>query len=519
MSRWAACVLMGLMAVSAGSVQADQYVVKLDPDLEAAPRDGRVILFFITETGRQWDRREPMNAPFYSSPQPVASIAVERFGPGDSILIDDSVFVFPRPLREMGGRARVQAVFDHDQTERSHESGPGNLSSEVLTVELSPEREDRFELTLSNVVRGPSLPAERENLKWVEWRSEMLSEFYGRDVYHRAGVALPPGYHDEDRADVLWPAQYVIPGFGGRHEMAQRYATTYGSPAAAAIVPLFVTIVLDPESPLGHHGFVDSENHGPRGTALVEEFIPHLESEFRLVSETEARVVTGHSSGGWSSLWLQLNWPEVFGACWSSAPDPIDFSAFQKTNLYEDESMYVMPNGEETPSYRMRTREGREVIAMTVRQEVLVEYAMHPAGGSGQQWDAWMAMFSPRDPETGYPKRMFDPKTGRINREVVEHWKPFDITRRVGENWEKYGPIVSERVRLVCGARDCYYLNRAVDRFAAMIEEHRDGEKRPGYVHMHPWANHNNIDDLMARRWYPEQRAYLKQHGLDRSGR
>ncbi len=512
-------VLLLTLLVLAATARSDQYVVTLDSDLEVQPRDGRVILFWITESGRMWDRRQPMNAPFYESPQPVASIAVKQFGPGDSVTIDDNVFVFPRPLREMSGRVRVQAVFDHDETERSHEQGPGNLSSEVMAVELSPEREDRFELTLTNVIEGPSLPEERENLKWVERRSDLLSEFYGRDVYHRAGVALPPGYADDDRAEESWPAQYVIPGFGGRQETARQYATTYGSRAAASLVPLFVTIVLDPESPLGHHGFVDSENHGPRGTALVEEFIPYLESRFRLVPETEARVVTGHSSGGWSSLWLQLNWPEVFGACWSSAPDPIDFSAFQKTNLYEDERMYLMPNGEETPSYRMRSRDGGEVVAMTVRQEVLVEYAIHPEGGSGQQWDTWMAMFSPRDTETGFPKRMFDPETGRIDREVVENWKQFDLTRRVREDWDRYGPIVTGRVRLVCGARDCYYLNRAVDRFAAMVEELDDGERRPGYIHMHPWANHNNIVDLMARRWYPEQREYLKRHGLDRSGR
>jgi len=42
----------------------------------------------------------------------------------------------------------------------------------------------------------------------------------------------------------------------------------------------------------------------PRGEALVKEFIPYLESQFHLIAKPEARIVTGHSSGGWSSLWL-----------------------------------------------------------------------------------------------------------------------------------------------------------------------------------------------------------------------
>ncbi len=39
---------------------------------------------------------------------------------------------------------------------------------------------------------------------------------------------------------------------------------------------------------------------------------------------------SGHSSGGWSSLWLQIEHPEVFGGVWSLAPDPVDFRDFVK---------------------------------------------------------------------------------------------------------------------------------------------------------------------------------------------
>ena len=88
---------------------------------------------------------------------------------------------------------------------------------------------------------------------------------------------------------------------GGRHDGAIAYADMQATPGVGDIAPVAVWIVLDPESPLGHHGFLDSPSNGKRATALVEELIPHLEERFRLVTRPEGRLVTGHSSGGWAA--------------------------------------------------------------------------------------------------------------------------------------------------------------------------------------------------------------------------
>jgi hypothetical protein len=509
---------------------ADSYTVRIDPSIEMEPRGGRVILLFVVDDGRPRPPHSALNgpplyAPFYDDPQPIASVAVENFGPGDSITInDENAVVFGGPLAELDGKVRVQAIFNHDTTERSHEQGPGNVYSDVVSIDLREQRPDGFEIVLRNVIPPMRMPPDQADLKWIEFRSEMLSEFYGRDVYHRAGVALPPGYNDPDHPRQEWPVVYVIGGFGSRHTQAFSYALMYRTPGVEEVAPLAVVIVLDPESPLGHHGFTETENHGPRGTALVKEFIPHLEKEFRIVAKPQARIVTGHSSGGWTSLWLQLQWPDVFGACFSSAPDPIDFTAFQKSNIYEDESMFVMSDGSETPSYRKVSFEREDVVLMTVREEVGMEYALHPLGGSGQQWDTWAAMFSPKDEETGFPKRLFDPLTGKIDRSIAESWKKFDIARLVREDWDNYGPIVTERVRLVCGELDDYYLHPAVERFRDLVEEKTGkpmeaGDERRttlegGYVLIHPYATHDNMIAYITNRWNREMRLHLKRHGL-----
>ncbi len=492
---------------------ADTYRVTLDPSARQEPADGRLILFFVTETGGRWEHIAPVTGPFWERPQPIASVAVSGLEPGGWVTIDGAAIAFPTSLDLLDGPVRVQAILDVDNTERSHLEGPGNLLSDVVTTKLDAKAEDFVSLTLKRTVRPRRLSAERDNLKWIEFRSDSLSRFYGRDVFHRAGVALPQGYLDPDAVRAHWPAIYIVPSFGGRHSDAARLARRLERPGGS--LPDAVHIVLDPESPLGHHGFVDSVNHGPRGAALVSELIPHLESKFRLVARPEARIVTGHSSGGWSALWLQLNWREVFGGCWASSPDPIDFTAFQMANLYENANLYVDEQGELVPSYRVLTGpDGGTAVRMTVREECLMEHAMNPNGGSGEQWDTWEAMFSPKDPSSGYPEPLFDARTGAIHRKVVAHWSRFDITKQVTENWELLGPIVTDRVRLICGSVDSFYLNRAVERFREKIALQRGSEDGAGYVELVEGADHHTVVRAIHARWRREMIEHLRNHEL-----
>jgi hypothetical protein len=521
-------VLLGIGLIFAasgafsGAASADVWRVKLDPAARTEPASGRIVLFFMTPNPnanrREWPNDLPIDGPFFERPQPIASQAVVNFKPGDVITLDGSSLAWPKSLDTLDGTVRVQALLDIDWTERSHTDGPGNLFSDVLEVELSATRSDNIDLTLSNVVKPRGERKDFKNLKWVSLRSERLSKFHGRDVYHRAGVALPKGYNIPDYPRQQWPVFYVIPGYGGRDDEAVGWAEMLMTEGVEDIAPIAVYIVLDPESPLGHHGFCDSANNGPVGEALVKEFIPYLESQFRLVARPEARIVTGQSSGGWSSLWLALNYPDVFGACWSSAPDPVDFSAFQMTDLYHDASMFVMPDGQETPSYRAKISSTSGLVpCMTVRQEAGMERAIDPDGRSGQQWDAWEAMFSPRDDLTGLPRPLFDPMTGVIHKDVVEHWQRYDIARLIESRWNTLGPVMLDRVRLSVGEQDSFYLNRAVERLQQKVKALQAQHGTPagaGSIVIVPRATHATLDGMMFQTWNAERRAYLKSHGL-----
>src|SRR5206468_6466151 len=112
-------------------------------------------------------------------------------------------------------------------------------------------------------------------------------------------------------------------------------------------------VFLDGSFPTGHHDFADSVNNGPWGKALTTELIPYLEQHFHLVAKPYARFLTGHSSGGWSSLWLQVAYPDFFGGTWSTSPDPVDFRDFQRVDLYApDQNLFTDAEGQPRPLSR-----------------------------------------------------------------------------------------------------------------------------------------------------------------------
>lgn len=488
---------------------------------DGAAGSGRLILFFLRD-GRRLGGARPIDAPFYRGPQPVASLDVPALAAGTSIEVRDPQLAFPGSLDLLDGTYRVQALYRRNREERSH-WGPGNLYGPVALVELSSTRADEIELALDTAMRPTELP-ERPNLKWIDFKSERLSAFYGREVRHRAGVVFPRDYDKLDAKRRIWPTLYVIPGFGGDHRDALNWASMMATPGSEALAPQMVVVVLDPNGPLGHHGFADSENNGPRGEALVRELIPALEDRFRLEPRSEARIVSGHSSGGWSSLWLQLHHPEIFGACFASAPDPVDFSAFQMSDLYRDQNLFVSPEtGLEQPSYREPLSPTEDRVWMTVREEIGVEHVLGPRWDSGEQWGSWAAMFSGRDPATRAPRDFVDPETGDIVRSTIEEdWSRYDIARLVRDEWPRSGEILEGRIRLVCGGRDSYYLHRAVERLATLVETlkredvaaGRTPPAGPGYIDILPRASHETIVPMTTVRFNEEMREHLRRHGL-----
>lgn len=489
-------IALAHIAAMPASAQQDplRIEVTIDPAVYDGPLTGRLLVFFSPT-------EEP--APRFGGPlsalEPVVALDVVNFTAADTAVIDVATWSrpealsFPGPLRRLEpGRYFMQALIDTSRTHRDYNAAPGNLYGPILEREVHPLRSGLIRLTLDTVIEEVR-PADTEWVELAEHRSQMLSTFYGWDFYHRAGVILPPGYHENPGE--YYPVVFVIPGFGGRHTGAWDWIEgPFGAQWRAGDWPMpMIRIVLDPDVPLGHHKFANSANKGPVGDAFVSEFIPYLEARYRIIPEARARFLTGHSSGGWASLWLQVTYPDVFGGTWSTGPDPVDFRAFQIINAYEDAHAFWDELGHPRPSMRL---DG--AIVLTIREENLFEYVTGPGG----QWGSWFAAFGPRGAD-GLPVHPWHPLIGEIDHAVTETWRAYDIRSILEENWDALAPRLRNKLHIIGGAEDNFYLEISL----RMLQEFLAGKDHGGYVEIHVGDHGSFLTPALIRRIYEEMAA------------
>ena len=365
---------------------------------------------------------------------------------------DKSVTSFPLQVAEKlaPGNYRVQAVWATNPDLRGADA-PGNRFSPVQTVTL-PAKEP-IALTLSESEPPETLPAESATVKWVKLRSEKLSKFYGRPIFLRAGVVLP-----DDTASDPAKLRLLCVYIGGFH-------TRYTTARRIKPYPGMVQVMLDGDGPLGDSYSTDSAVAGPFGDATIKELLPYIEKQFHCGGTASRRFTTGGSTGGWVSLALQVYYPDTFGGCWSGFPDPLDFHAYQKIDLYADKNAYVSADGAEVPS-------ARDVLTgqtkWTVREECALENVSAFGGSyvtSGGQWGAWNAVFgSPEKPGRAAP--FWNPVSGAINRAAAEKaGSRYDLTRYCAARWKTLAPKLDGKLHVWVGERDDYFLNGGVHRF------------------------------------------------------
>ena len=289
--------------------------------------------------------------------------------------------------------------------------------------------------------------------------SERLTEFVGGPVQINSIVLTPNDYDPEHG----YPIVYVVHGFGGNHERLEKYfAPRVRAGMESGVIEPMLWVFLDASHPFGHHAFADSENMGPWGTALVEEFVPAVEARFGAIGEPWSRFTMGHSSGGWSSLWLQVRHPEVFGGVCSTAPDPVDFREFTGVDLYAQDNMYRDAEGNPTQLMRRNSE-----WAVTFEEYTRQEIAKRPVGGQIFSFDA---VFSPRGDDS-MPVPVFDRETGVIDKAVVEAWKPYDISLRLRQHWVRLGPLLAGKLHIIVGTRDTFGLEAAVHRLDEELDK------------------------------------------------
>ena len=91
-----------------------------------------------------------------------------------------------------------------------------------------------------------------------------------------------------------------------------------------------------------------------------------------------------------------------------------------------------------------------------------LELVLGTKSRSGQQWDIWEAVFSPVGAD-GYPQRIWDKRTGAIDRKVADYWRDhYDLGHIMERDWPTLGPKLRGKITINVGLSDNFFLNNAV---------------------------------------------------------
>jgi hypothetical protein len=440
------------------------------------------------------------------NPHPCFAQDVARWTPQTPLKFEPK-FAHPKTWDAVAKeKCYLQAILDRDQGGMNVHTAAGNAYSKPELYD--PEKPAPIKLVIDTLIPERKFQ-EKERVKLVEIDSKLLGEFHKKPMKLRAGVVLPKSYYAKPSPPAPFPKSegrrypviYEIPGFGGNHFLT---AARENSTDVAGVEMLYV--VLDPGCRTGHHVFADSDNNGPYGKALTEELIPYIEAKYRAIGTPGARFVTGHSSGGWSSLWLQVAYPDIFGGTWSTAPDPVDFRDFQLVNIYEPkQNLFFDAKGDQRPL----ARKGKQVL-LRYKPFSDMEFVL----GRGGQLQSFEAVFSPKGKD-GQPMPLWDRKTGIIDPAVAKAWQRYDIRMILEANWKTLGPKLAGKIHVYMGDEDTFYLDGATRLLQKSLKE----LKSDAVVEMFPGRDHGNlIDAALRKRIAGEMAAKSKESGARSQG-
>ncbi|MFC2128641.1 alpha/beta hydrolase-fold protein [Bacteroidota bacterium] len=368
------------------------------------------------------------------------------------------------------GTYYIQLLWDQD-FEGFGINAPGNLFSLKQEIDLSASQ--TINLELSEIIQ-PFKLLEHDYAKLITHQSDTLSKFWGKPVYERAVILFPSRYFENP--DKEYPIYYNVIGGFGNLEFANYLIRGYYKEGFNFKDKDFFSWWLSGEAPQtiivylegslnGNIYHLDSDNFGPSGYSLINEFIPYIEKQYRGTDSPKTRFVGGSSTGGYGSLALQVFYPEAFNGVFSYSPDPVDFEGFQTVDIYNDENFFY--NKYRYPNPIMRTF--LSSTKLTLKEWISFENMLGYSGtylDSDHIYAVWTSLFSPKGAD-GKPMPLFDPYTGIIdttdNRRVINSWKRYDLSEYLILNWETLGPLLSGKIYIWAGGLDPYLTNTAVN--------------------------------------------------------
>jgi hypothetical protein len=487
------------------------FAVSLPDERGARALDGRLILLLSTDLTHEPRSHvspdEPLTSPY------IFGRNVDGLLPGRPVVMDGRVFGWPAAsLSQLpAGEYLVQAVLNRYETYHLADGRvlklppdkgegqqwaekPGNLYSTPLRVHIDPRHPVRTALRLEHEIPPVPEPSDSEFIRHIRIRSELLSKFWGRDVFIGAHVLVPKDFdkHPEARYPLMVfhghfpkdlsdfrstpPDADLKPDYSQRFHLAgynriqQQEAYASYQKWVSADFPRYLVVEIQHANPYYDDSYaVNSANLGPYGDAINKELLPQIERRFRALGAGWARFTYGGSTGGWEALATQVFYPDMYNGAFVACPDPIDFRGFEVANLYEDANLYTL-KGQAASVERPAARNYLGEVFTTQRDANYMELAQGDLSRSGGQYDIWTAVYSPVGKD-GYPEPMFDKLTGAINKDVVAYWREhYDLSHIIERDWPALAAKLRGKIHIYVGSADTYYLNDAVYFAQATLE-------------------------------------------------
>ena len=463
--------------------------------------------------------RFQVSATSLSSAQ-VFGIDVEALKAGDERTFDAGVLGYPlESLRELPpGEYTVQALLHKYETFRlatghtvklpmdrgegqQWQSAPGNIYSAAQKVRWDGGSSIRIEL--DKVIPPLTEPADTKYVKHVRIKSDLLSKFWGRDMFLGAHVLLPEGFdtHPNARYPLIinhghfpsdlgnWrdtpPDPNVKCEYSERfhlecyNRIQQQAAYDFYKEWTGPNFPRVLVIEIQHANPYYDDSYtVNSANLGPYGDAIMKELVPAIESRFRGIGAGWARATYGGSTGGWEAL---------------HHPDVLPRRLQRRLRR--------VPRPHRLPRlYRRRHLQGR--------QRLLGRWSVHESAAAGppqlsrppagdartdEPHGAGARNQDARRSTVGYlgsgvlaagarrisSTRIWDKRTGVIDKKIAEYWKEhYDLSWILRRDWNRgLGRELKGKIHLYVGDMDNYYLNNAV----YLVEDFLKATKDPAY--------------------------------------
>jgi len=537
---------VGAHRVAAGRPECRLRVgVAFPAERSKALLDGRMLLL-VSDDGSAEPRFQISDGP---DTQLAFGLDVEGLKPGEPAVFDGGALGYPlESLADLpAGEYWVQALLNRYETfhlANGHvvklppdkgegqrwNAKPGNLYSRPVKMRLDPAKDELVRIVIDQEIPPIPDPPETKYIKHIKIQSERLSKFWGRPMFLGAHVLVPAGFaeHPEARFPLIinhghFP--YTFEGFretppdpnlepdysprfrlSGYNKIQQEYAHQFYKYWIAPDTPRFLIVEIQHANPYYDDSYaVNSANLGPYGDAITYELLPAIEKKFRGIGQGWARFLYGGSTGGWEALGVQVFYPDEYNGCWAACPDPIDFRAYTLVNIYEHKNAYsVDSRWKKTPRPGQRNYLGE--VSTTLRDSNRRELVLGTRSRSGDQYDIWEAVFSPAN-EDGYPKRIWDKRTGEIDPSVARYWQEnYDLRYILERDWKTLGPRLRGKIHIYCGDMDNYYLNNAVYLMEDFLKKtqnpYYDGEVDYGDRAEHCWNGDHTRPNAVSRLRY-----------------